>query len=284
MSDPLERAAAVALLREGRRSRREYAAAVDECGSALALFEEERGLLAETELAPWLAEIERWAASGYQLLTLLDDDYPGNLRAVHDRPLLLFIAGSMTPADRRSVAVIGSRTASPGGREIARRIVEQCVAMNFTVVSGLAAGIDRVAHTATLAAGGRTLAVIGTGLEHAYPPENGELQAELAARGAVISQFWPDAVPTRRSFPMRNAVMSGITLASVIVEASEHSGTRTQARAALAHGRPVIIWENMLNQTWARELTELPGVHVVGSPTDVTRTIERLTSPGALTT
>jgi DNA processing protein len=178
--------------------------------------------------------------------------------------------------------VIGSRNASPRGLETAAKLATHLVRSGFTVVSGLAAGIDTAAHTAALAGGGRTVAVIGTGLRRTYPPQNARLQGQIVAEGAVISQFWPDAPPTRQSFPMRNAVMSGISLATAIVEASETSGARIQARLALAQGRPVFLLASLLSQRWAQEYAKRPGAHVVKTANEITRTVERLTSPDSL--
>ena len=124
--------------------------------------------------------------------------------------------------------------------------------------------------------------MIGTGLQRVYPPENAGLQQRIIEHGAVVSQFWPDAPPTRRTFPMRNAVMSGMTLASVVVEASHTSGSRMQARLALEHGRPVFLAHSLLDQEWARQLATRPGTHVVRTPQQITKTVERLTSTGAL--
>jgi DNA processing protein len=179
--------------------------------------------------------------------------------------------------------VVGARQASPKGTDAARAIAAHLVENEYTVVSGLAAGIDTAAHTAALERDGRTLAVIGTGLARSYPPQNASLQQQIASRCAVISQFWPDAPPSRRSFPMRNAVMSGLALATVVVEASHTSGSRMQARLALAHGRPVFLVRSLLDQDWAQALATRPGVHVARSPEDITSMVERLTSAGALT-
>jgi DNA processing protein len=214
--------------------------------------------------------------------TVLDPDYPDNLRAVHDRPPFVFVSGALTPSDRRAIAVVGARVASPHGVWAARAIAEHLVDQSYTVVSGLAAGIDNAAHTAALARGGRTVAVIGTGLRRYYPPQHEELQRRIAAQCAVISQFWPDAPPSRRSFPMRNAVMSGISLATVVVEASLTSGSRIQARLALEHGRPVFLLESLLEHDWARAFAAKPGARVIRSPDEITTFVERLTSAGAL--
>jgi DNA processing protein len=287
-----ESAALIVLLRQGDRTPRAYADLVEETGSALEVLERELSggdgqisllpLAGEDLIAEALAEIAGWQERGIRPLTLLHPDYPENLRAVHDRPPLIFVAGGLDPGDAKSVAVIGSRQASPAGIDTARRTAEQLVGTGYVVTSGLAAGIDTAAHTAALDAGGRTLAVIGTGLNHAYPPRNAELQRRLARECAVISRFWPEEPPSRQGFPLRNATMSGVTLGTVIVEASATSGTRIQARQALAHGRPVFLMSPIESQPWASELAARPGVYLVDSPAQVVSTIERLHGPGAL--
>lgn len=282
MADAAERAALVLMLRGGGRSWQQYADMVEEAGSALAILDQELGMLARTGLEDAQAELDRWHATGLGFETVLDRTYPENLRGVHDRPPFVFVAGKLEPRDARSVAVIGTRRPTPQGVQTAGAVARHLVGAGYTVISGLAAGIDTSAHTAALRAGGRTVAVIGTGVNHAYPPQNAELQRTIAAEGAVVSQFWPDARPTRRSFPLRNAVMSGLSLASVIVEASQTSGARVQARLALAHGRPVFLLRHLLEQEWARDLFKKPGTHVVNTPDEITETIERLTSFNAL--
>jgi DNA processing protein len=304
-----ERAAMVALLRTGRRAWTEYAELVEESGSAVAVLEDElRGnaapggqtsLLSSDAIPPGPApaparnaeellaeaghDLARWSAQGMRLVTVLEPDYPPNLRAVHDRPPMVFVAGRLTPADARAVAVVGARKATGAGTENAAAIAEHLVDSGYTVVSGLAAGIDTAAHTAALARRGRTVAVIGTGLARCYPPQNGPLQRRLASECAVISQFWPAAPPSRRSFPMRNAVMSGIALATVVVEASDTSGARMQARLACAQGKPVFLLSSLVErQQWAREYAARAGTHVVRSPAEITTVLERLISPGSL--
>jgi DNA processing protein len=275
-----ENAALIALLRQGKRSPQAYAELVEEAGSAAAVLGTEgiQQELFNPDLEPEMREIGGWEAQGIELVSVLDPRYPGNLLAVHDRPPLLFVAGELRPDDGRSLAVIGSRRASASGVAVACEITEHLVERGYAVTSGLAAGIDTAAHTAALACGGRTVAVIGTGLLHAYPPQNAELQTRIANRCAVVSQFWPEAPPSRRSFPMRNAVMSGMSLGTVIVEASHTSGARVQARLALAQGRPVFLLEALLEQDWAKELVTRSGTHVVKAPDEITATIERLTA------
>ena len=282
MRFPAETAALVALLRAPKRPAAEYASLVEEAGSATVILEDEQGLIAPQLLEEAKPQIEAWNAAGITLFTVLDRGYPPNLRAVHDRPPLIFVAGRLEPDDIRSVAVIGTRRPSSTGVESARAVAEELVDARFTVVSGLATGIDTAAHTAALSHGGRTVAVIGTGLNRAYPPQNASLQARIAAEGAVVSQFWPDSPPSRRSFPKRNAVMSGTALATVVIEAGQTSGARIQARLARAHGRPVLLMESLLEQPWANELSTRPGTWVIRTPSEIAPLVERLSSTGAL--
>jgi len=278
--DPLESAsetaALITLLRGGAGQLVGFANRLEEVGSARMLLEREANLLTPQLLADAVIDITRWSSRGIRALTLLDADYPENLRAVHDRPPLLFVLGALERRDARSVAVIGSRRASPTGLERARAIAASLVTAGYTIFSGLAAGIDTAAHVAALGGRGRTVAVLGTGLERAYPPQNEALQQRIAASAAVVSQFWPEAGPTRRSFPQRNALMSGLTLATVVVEAGPTSGARTQIRAALRHGRPVLLARSLLEQPWAREVATRPGVEVIASFDELTDAMQRI--------
>lgn len=290
-----ETAALLLLMTTGRLAAERYAAAVEQQGSALAVLERERLAAArqtsffsspeadlEAELRAAENQITSWRAQGMEPIGALDGRYPGLLAAAYDHPPLIFVAGRMKPRDERSVAVIGSREASPQGTRMAAALAEHLVRGGYTVVSGLAAGIDTAAHSAALARGGRTIAVIGTGLSRCYPRSNVILQRRIAAQCAVVSQFLPDAPPSRESFPLRNALMSGLSLATVIVEASATSGTRTQARCALRQGRPVFLLEPVLRHRWARELAERTSVHVVDGPGGVIERLERLTAAGPL--
>lgn len=276
-----ELAAVVALVRTGARPGHIYADMIEEAGEARSVLQAEQGLLADQLAASAADDIAAWRQDGFGLLTVLDPAYPDNLRGVYDRPPLLFVSGRLEADDARSVAVIGSRRATADGLASARAIAAHLNAGGFTVTSGLAAGIDTAAHTAALDAGGRTVAVLGTGLRRVYPRQNERLQQRIAADCAVVSQFWPDDPPTRRSFPMRNAVMSGMSLATVVVEAFDRSGARTQARLALAHGRPVLLLSDLLEQEWAGALAERPGVHTVDSPEEIVALVDRLSSTAA---
>jgi DNA processing protein len=222
------------------------------------------------------AELAVAARVGARLTTVLDDDYPKNLRLVPNLPPFLFYRGELRPDDALSVAVVGTRAAGPDGLRQAGDLARELVDRGVTVTSGLARGIDTAAHTATLKAGGRTVAVIGTGITGCYPPENRELAETIVERGAVVSQFWPTAGPARWTFPRRNVVMSGITQGTVVIEASRTSGAKMQARIAAEHGKQVFLLRSLVaTQEWARTMIARGNATVVESVQDV---IERLAS------
>lgn len=269
--DDVERATLVALLQErpDDLSWPAIAAEIIQTGSARAAWEalhtptllDSGGDLPEPILEA-ARQVDGWRKAGLRFHTFRDDDYPAQLREIHQLPPILFSRGTVVP-DETAVSVVGSRRASAAGLTAARDVAEALVAEGITVVSGLADGIDTAAHVAALNMGGRTVGVLGTGINRVYPPANRDLQEQIADRGLLLSQFWPDAPPTRASFPMRNATMSGYGRATVVVEAGETSGARIQARVAVEHGRPVILTDSLVKTTrWARELTHRPGVHV----------------------
>ena len=236
------------------------------------------------ELGKAAADLERWERAGIRLVSVLDPEYPSNLRMIHQRPPVLFLRGTTDARDATSVAVVGTRKASPRGLDQARELGVGLAALDIPVISGLAAGIDTAAHTAALGAGGRAVAVIGTGIDRVYPSQNAKLQEEIATKGLVISQFLPGAPPTRASFPMRNAVMSGYVLASVVVEAAYQSGARMQARLALQHGRHVFLMRSLLEHDWARGYAQRPGVTVVDNADNVFKGLQRLAAESAEST
>jgi DNA processing protein len=228
-------------------------------------------------------DVQRWQKAGILLASVLDAEYPDNLRGVWDRPALVFLAGHPSAVGERSVAIIGSRRASEDGRARAHRLAGELGQRGYTIVSGLAAGIDTAAHTGALESGHRTVAVIGTGVEHSYPPENAELQREIARRGAVISQFFPESRAKAENFRRRNATMSGLAAGTVIVEASARSGARIQARRALAHGRPVFIARELLEDEWAQQLQTQPGVQAYSNAGQIAARLEALDPSSTLT-
>jgi DNA processing protein len=277
-----ELAALVALLRRAVGGWTEITQEVQEDGSAARVLARQAGHAdtlfpdetAATALIEAAAEsIRVWRASGIDVHAFFEMSYPTQLRAIREMPPILFTRG-VREADSHAVAVVGSRSASEAGLRIARSVASSLAGRGVTVVSGLAKGIDTAAHEAALEAGGRTVAVIGTGIERHYPATNRLLQEHIAEIGLVISQFWPDAAPAKHQFPMRNAVMSGYAAATVVVEAGPASGARIQARLALQHGRPVLLTSQVMEQEWAQTFAQRPGVHVVRSTSDLRTVVD----------
>src|SRR5262249_32278127 len=153
-------------------------------------------------------ELDAAASVGAQLTTVLDGDYPANLRLVPNLPPFLFVRGQVTDGDTRSVAVVGTRKPSDSGIRRAANMSRLLAAQGVTVVSGLARGIDATAHRAALSASGRTIAVLGTGITRCYPAEHAAMAEEIAAGGALVSQFWPTRSAAKDTFPRRNVVTS----------------------------------------------------------------------------
>lgn len=184
-------------------------------------------------------QAERLRAAGGSLLTWVDPSYPELLRQLHDAPLCLFVLGEVTAADDVCVALVGSRRPSAYGLSMAESLGEGLAACGVTVVSGLARGIDGAAHAAALRAGGRTIAVLGSGIDVIYPSEHHRLLMQIAENGAVLSEFLMGTPPEADNFPMRNRIISGLSRATVVVEAAERSGSLITARCAVEQNREV---------------------------------------------
>lgn len=269
-----ETAALVALLRVGTRSPKSYSEALRTSGSARTLLDQEQGLFAEPALEAAAAEVRTWEQRHIQVISGFDPRFPRRLRAAKWSPPLLFVAGIVERASERPVAVVGTRQPTERGIRAARTITCGLVQEGYSVISGLAAGIDAAAHETALDQGGQTVAVIGNGLDHCYPRQNAALQRRIVENGAVVSQFWPDSQPSRSSFPLRNVLMAALCDACVIVEASAMSGTRILARAALEMKRVVVLLEDLLEQQWARDLADRSGVVVARSAAEITQVLE----------
>lgn len=296
MTRTRETAAIVALLRRDDVANRDVADLIEDHGGAVAaleyvlehgsgetmhLFELQSEAAARTvDLDAIEAEMRTWEAEEMVISTILDPEYPENLHTVHDRPPLLFVRGTLLPTDERSVAVVGTRAATDDGLARAAEMATLAVEAGYVIVSGLAAGIDTAAHRAALDAGGRTVAVVGTGLRHAFPKENAGLQRQLGETNAVVSHLWPDQGPRSWTFPARNAVMSGFARATVVIEAGEKSGARNQARRARAHHRPVFLLRSLMDHRWAREHAAHPGVYVIDTADEVLEILDREYSTG----
>lgn len=199
-----------------------------------------------------VAEEEKAGRSGVRLVTFIDDEYPEALKAIHDPPLVLYIKGSLEKADRHALAVIGTRHATHYGTAVTDRLTYGLAKAGFSIISGLARGIDTVAHQAALKAGGRTLAVLGSAHDKLYPPENEELACEIASQGAVISEYPMGRPPDRQTFPYRNRIVAGMSMGVVVIEAGEKSGAVITANAALEQGRSVYAVPGRIDSPSAR--------------------------------
>ena len=185
-----------------------------------------------------LQELDRVHQKGYRLVTLLDPDYPGLLREIPDPPPYLYVYGNLD-GSQSNIAMVGSRHATGYGLTTTRRLSEDLARLGITVVSGMARGIDTAAHEGALMGGGRTIAVLGSGLDRIYPAENDKLYHRIAQTGAVVSEFALGAKPEAHHFPMRNRMISGMSLGTVVAEASRKSGSLITARLAAEQNREV---------------------------------------------
>jgi DNA processing protein len=186
------------------------------------------------------AELERAARAGVTPLCIEDPRYPSYLRQIPGAPPLIYLRGNLLPADDWAVAVVGTRALSPYGREVAYRISGDLARAGVTIVSGLALGVDSVAHTAALDAGGRTLAVLGSGVDRPYPERNRKLAERILEQGALISDFPIGTFPVAANFPPRNRLISGLSRGILVVEAGERSGALITVDFALEQGREVL--------------------------------------------
>jgi DNA processing protein len=178
--------------------------------------------------------------------------YPGLLSRIDDPPGLLFVRGKLEPCDALAVAIVGARHASAYGRRVAHQLAGGLARAGYTVVSGLARGIDAAAHRGALEAGGRTIAVLGSGVLSIYPPEHAELALEVIAQGAVVSELPPLTEPQTGTFPSRNRIISGLTLGTVVVEAADRSGALITARLAGEQGREVFAVPGPIDSRMSR--------------------------------
>jgi len=176
---------------------------------------------------------------GLEILTQGDSEYPQNLKNIYDPPIVLYMKGAIKEEDNRAIAIVGSRRASFYGLSSAEKFAAELSLKGFTIVSGMARGIDTSAHRGALKRGGRTIAVIGSGFKHIYPQENKELCEEIARNGAVLSEFPVETEPLKQNFPRRNRVISGLSLGVLVAEAARNSGALITADFALEQGREV---------------------------------------------
>jgi DNA processing protein len=223
-------------------------------------------------------EIEAARQAGIRIVVDGDPDYPEGLRTLHDPPLALYVRGALQPQDRHSVALVGSRKATHYGRLVAERLGFDLAQAGFCVVSGLARGIDTAAHQGALKAKGRTVAVLGGAQDCLYPPENKPLADQMAEEGAVLSEFPMGREPDRTTFPMRNRIVSGMSLGVVVVEANLTSGAMITANQALEQGKPVFAVPGRIDSDASRGCHALirSGAQLVESVEDILVEFEQL--------
>ncbi len=227
------------------------------------------------------AEIERCRQFGISLLTPQHNEYPRLLREIHDPPAVIFARGNMQPRDALAIALVGSRHATQYGLAQAERLAGSLARAGLTIVSGLARGIDAAAHRGALAAGGRTIAVLGSGLANIYPPEHVALADEVARSGCLLSESPPRMQPISGAFPQRNRIISGISLGVIVVEASAQSGALITARHAMEQGREIFAVPGRVDSRVSHGCHRLirDGAKLVESADDVLEELGPLVAP-----
>lgn len=204
------------------------------------LFEEKNNIIPERELD----SVYKYKVN---VLTIEDALYPKNLKTIHYPPPVLYFKGTIVKADKNSISIVGSRKATYYGKMVAEKLSKDLTLAGLTIISGMARGIDTAAHKGALSVNGRTIAVLGCGIDHIYPPENRRLAQEMQESGAIISEFPLSTLPERQNFPRRNRIISGLSLGTVVVEAAEKSGALITADFALDQGREVFAIPGNIN-------------------------------------
>jgi len=227
------------------------------------------------------AEEARARKLDIRIVTRLDEEYPEPLTHIHDPPLALYVKGTLQQRDRHSVAIVGSRRCTHYGLTVADRLAYQLAKVGFSVISGLARGIDTAAHQGALKGGGRTLAVLGGALDKLYPPESAELAEQIAGQGAVVSEFALGREPDRTTFPYRNRIVSGVAMGVIVVEADIKSGALHTADSALDQGRTVFAVPGRIDSPASRGTNRLikSGARLVTDVDDILQEFELLIPP-----
>ena len=217
------------------------------------------------------AEMEKLDRYGVKVITCRDPDYPARLKEIYDHPPLFYLRGSLLPEDEWCLAVVGTRRATVYGRQVTEEIVADLARSKITIVSGLAKGIDSIAHHTALEAGGRSIAIFACGLDSVYPAENAELARRVMQQGALISEYPLGTRPRADNFPRRNRIMSGISLGVLVIEAGESSGAMITANMALEQNREVFAIPGSILSPASRGTNHLiqEGAKLVGDYTDI---------------
>jgi DNA processing protein len=216
-------------------------------------------------------ELSSLEKSGGRIITLEDEAYPPRLRDIYDPPALLYLKGELKKEDELAVSIVGSRKTTPYGRWITEKISQTLVRYGVTIVSGMARGVDSVAHWGAISGGGRTLAVLGCGVDVVYPPENRNLFSKIIEQGAVLSEFPMGSPPEGGHFPKRNRIISGLSMGVVVVEAGPDSGSLITANFALEQGREVFAIPGNVGAGGSRGTNRLikDGAKLVESSEDI---------------
>jgi DNA processing protein len=231
------------------------------------------------------SEIARMARENVHLLVRGTPDFPKSLEEIPDAPHLLYVRGSLEPRDAKAIALVGSRHCTSYGRRVADRLAGELARAGYTIISGLARGIDGMAHRAALQSGGRTLAVLAGGLSRIYPPEHAELAREVAAAGALVTEASMGMEPMAGMFPARNRLISGLSCGVVIIEAAERSGALITATHAAEQGRPVFAVPGPIDSATsdgAHQLVRKGAILIRGSQ-DIIEELEGVRKPVANT-
>ncbi|MBI3895614.1 MAG: DNA-protecting protein DprA [Acidobacteria bacterium] len=218
-----------------------------------------------------IQEIEQARQQGIRFLTIREADYPPRLREIFDPPLVLYVRGEMALLRAHAVAIVGTRRATPYGRAMAERLAGDLASRGLAIVSGLARGVDSAAHRATLDAGGKTVAVLGSGADVIYPSENKKLFERILEQGAIVSEFPLGSFPAPQNFPIRNRIISGLSLGVVVVEAAQHSGALITARLAMEQNREVFAIPGSLTNrfSWGPHILIKQGAKLIQDWQDV---------------
>ena len=226
-------------------------------------------------------EIRRAKKVGAEIITRADPEYPKALTEIHDPPLALYVKGTLEAGDLHAIAMVGSRRCTHYGTQSADRLAFQLAKQGYTVVSGLARGIDAAAHQGALKGGGRTLAVMGTGIDQVYPTEHVDLSERIIEQGALISEFPVGFKPTRQSFPQRNRIVSGLSKALLVVEASRGSGAMMTVDFATEQDRAVMAVPGRIDNPSASGCNDLikNGAKLIADVDDITEEFEFLLPP-----
>jgi DNA processing protein len=219
---------------------------------------------------------ERLQVQGIQVLILKDEAYPRRLKEIAQPPPVLYVRGELCPEDDWAVAVVGTRRITSYGRQVAEEVAATLARSGITLVSGLARGVDAVAHQAALNAGGRTLAILGSGVDRVYPPENRRLAEQILSRGALLSDYPPGTPPESTNFPPRNRIISGLSMGVVVVEAGQTSGALITASFAADQGREVFAVPGNINAPQSVGTNRLiqNGAHPLMDPQEILEVLE----------